>query len=463
MKIDNIKLYKLKSLVLIAVFVCFFSCKDFLEIDPPVTEVTEELVFDDDNSAESTIRGLYARFINSHSLATGREGSVTYLLALSGDNLNYLGIDDELEGVFNADILSDSRRIETIWTNAFETIFYANSILDGLQDAPNVSDGVKGQLQGEALFMRAFCNFYMVNLFGPIPLVQTVNVETNRNISRSEPSLIYESIISDLLQSEELLADDFSFGAGERLRPNKAAPQSLLARAYLYTEEWSSAIEKASLVIDHPDFQLEADPTSVFLANSSESIFQMIDFRGTVGEALTFPVTSASNLNHELRPDLLNLFEPEDLRLQWVDTIDISGTDYIFPFKYRNADSGMPGVEYSTLLRLAEVYLIRAEAYARSNNVANAISDLNVIRNRAGLPNSSSSNQSEVIDEIEVQRRLELFAEWGHRWLDLKRTNRLSVVVGPIKADWTSEDALYPVPLDELELNQNLGSQNPGY
>jgi len=118
------------------------------------------------------------------------------------------------------------------------------------------------------------------------------------------------------------------------------------------------------------------------------------------------------------------------------------------------------------VLRLAEQYLIRSEARAMQNNIAGAISDLDIIRQRAGLNLLADLNptieQAELLDEIFLQRRKELFAEWGHRWLDLKRSDRTSEALEDENPYWEDTDLLYPIPETERIKNPNL-TQNEGY
>ena len=114
------------------------------------------------------------------------------------------------------------------------------------------------------------------------------------------------------------------------------------------------------------------------------------------------------------------------------------------------------------VMRLAEQYLIRAEARAQQGNISGGLSDLNVIRNRANLIDISGVSQNELLKDIIQEKRIELFTEWGHRWLDLKRTNNTDAILSPIKPNWNSEDKLYPIPLRELDSNPNL-NQNSGY
>lgn len=124
--------------------------------------------------------------------------------------------------------------------------------------------------------------------------------------------------------------------------------------------------------------------------------------------------------------------------------------------------------EYLMLFRLGEQYLIRAEARAHQGNVGEAQNDLNAIRNRAGLPNTTASDTSSLYVAILRERQVELFSELGQRWLDLKRTGKVDEVmqvVTPLKANganWQSYQQWYPVPYSDIQKNTNL-RQNDGY
>jgi hypothetical protein len=118
------------------------------------------------------------------------------------------------------------------------------------------------------------------------------------------------------------------------------------------------------------------------------------------------------------------------------------------------------------VLRLGELFLIRAEARAQQNNLQSALSDLNVIRKRAGLPNVNVNGKDSLLLSILHERQVELFAEWGHRWFDLKRTgniDRIMNLVTPQKGGiWKTTSRLFPLPEGDIEKNNNL-NQNPGY
>jgi len=112
---------------------------------------------------------------------------------------------------------------------------------------------------------------------------------------------------------------------------------------------------------------------------------------------------------------------------------------------------------------LAEQYLIRAEARTNLGNINGAQEDLNIIRNRAGLDNTTASTPSELLIAILKERYVELFTEHGHRWFDLKRMGFADDILSPIKEHWQTTDILLPIPETELQMNSNLKPQNSGY
>jgi len=142
------------------------------------------------------------------------------------------------------------------------------------------------------------------------------------------------------------------------------------------------------------------------------------------------------------------------------------GVAYNFPTKYRVIDYNAPVTEYSVVLRLAEQYLIRAEARVQQGRLAEGRDDINAIRKRAGLGVTPESTKDGLLSAILQERRVELFTEFGHRWIDLKRTGQINQqmqIAAPFKGiTWNSNDQLYPVPQFDITRNPNL-SQNTGY
>jgi hypothetical protein len=213
----------------------------------------------------------------------------------------------------------------------------------------------------------------------------------------------------------------------------------------------------------------------VFQPNNPEAILQwrlntsLSPFNANYEGLLFVPYDNTSPALFYLSPQLLSSFEENDQRkASWIDSTDFSGNKYYYPHKYKVGPAqqapNVAATEYYNVLRLGEQYLIRAEARAKTNlNLTGAIDDINAIRGRAGLlPLPQTLDQDEVLAAVAQERRIEFFAEWGHRWLDLKRTGKADVVLKPIKSQWQSFQQLYPIPVTEIRLDPNL-TQNPGY
>jgi hypothetical protein len=377
------------------------------------------------------------------------------------------------------------------WAPLYNYIFKCNAAIEGLTKTGTLTPSVKQQLIGEAKFLRGFFYFYLVNLFGDVPLVLGTDPQVNTLLARSLKTKVYEQIIADLTDAESLLSDAYLSETllnitNERVRPTKWAARAMLARVYLYTGDYAKAGAKSTTVISNSSlFGPLPSLADAFLKNSLEAIWQIqptaINFN--TQEAQTLVLSSPANgPTTSTRPvylsnTLLNSFEVGDQRVvngNWADSKIIGATTYRFSYKYKINSS--PGVtdaasmtEYFMVLRLAEQYLIRAEARAQQGNIAGAQSDLNAIRNRAGLPNTTANDQASLLTAILNERRHELFSEWGHRWFDLKRTGKIDevmTIVTPIKSNgatqWQSYQQLYPLPLTELQRAPNL-RQNPGY
>jgi hypothetical protein len=362
------------------------------------------------------------------------------------------------------------------WVGIYFNIYQANAAIEGLAASPKLPVATKIRLTAEAKFLRAFSHFYLLNYYGDIPLVLTSSYETNSLIARTPLVQVYQQMVADLKEAQNGLPSDYSASLDEKTRANSWAAAAMLARAYLYQEKWDSAEAQSTAVINSGMYSLVSNLDSAFLKNNSESILQLQQNFMGYGSASTpegfqfIPVDSISSPNYFITPELLNDFEPGDLRrTHWVNSTNLNDgnsiTTYYYPYKYKVRLTTVDNImEYPVLLRLAEQYLIRAEARAEQNvNLSGAISDLNVIRNRAGLPSLDNSlTQTQVLAAIAHERRIEFFAELGHRWFDLKRTNQADAVLAPIKPTWKPTAVLYPIPFTEMQTDPNL-RQNPGY
>lgn len=422
------------------------GCDDFIEIAPPRTELVRQSVFIEDATAEAAVVDIYNAL--KTGFASGTNEGVTALAGLSSDELLLIPNESQpYQEFYNNQLLANNFILNSQWNYFYSTIYHANAAIEGISFS---GEGLskREQLLGEVKFVRAFCYFFLINLWGDVPLATTADYEKNNTLSRAPISDVYELIVTDLLEAQKLLANDYDYSDGERTRVNKGVATALLARVYLYRENWSGAEIEASKLINNSElYSLESDLNLVFRTSSSEAIFQLWNDRYPP-ERLTFRISSIYNGPRfcSLRESLFNSFESNDLRyINWVTSLDVSGTIYYGAVKYKSAVS-YPSEDYSTVFRLAEQYLIRAEARAHQNNLVEAAEDINVIRTRAELPNTSASTQTELLEAIMEERYHELFSEWGHRWFDLKRTGKANEILAPVKSWWNNEDVLYPIP-----------------
>jgi len=451
----------------ICIFLLVIGCKKFITVDPPKTQIVLASVFTSDASAKSAMDGIYGQMMSVTGFANGSSVSISALCGLSADEFsNFSATFSQANFQTNSLDASNSILLNAFWQPAYQYIYYSNAVIEGLNNATDVSVGMKQELKGEAKFIRAFCNFYLVNLFGDIPLPLSTDYRTNAVLPRKPKQEVYLQIIADLKEAQDVLVNDYSFSNGERVRPNKWAATALLARVYLYTGDWINAETQSSSIINNTaNYSLVQDLNKVFYKNSQEAIWQLMPVipGNNTNEGINFILNSIPN-NIAIGPQLINAFETGDLRKDnWMGSISVNGNIFYYPYKYKIKATGQPLSEYSMVLRLSEQYLIRAEARAQLNNIAGAKSDLNAIRSRSGLQNTMTNDKSTLLQSIVQERRIELFSEWGHRWLDLKRTNTADSVLSPIKfPNWQATDYLYPIPQTELNNNSRL-VQNPGY
>ncbi|NII28485.1 RagB/SusD family nutrient uptake outer membrane protein [Pseudoflavitalea sp. X16] len=444
------------------------GCNKLVEIDPPLNEMSSERVFKSDNTAKSTLSGLYSLLSQSQAQVI----QLTLFPALGSDELELLPASVTYEDVRNNTMQATSSNASGFFNDLYASVYRANSIIEGLQKYTGTSAAVKKQLTGEAKFIRAYCYFYLVNLFGKVPLVLETDVTKTAYLPRTSVDSVYDQIIKDLTDAKDSLPADYSASSGNRTNANKYAATALLARAYLYTGNYTAAESNATEVINATSLYslipAASMGTGVFIKNSAEAILQFMPYLNATNsytaEGATFVTTTSQ---YSLRTTYVNAFEAGDLRrLKWINEVTLNGVVNYQPYKYKyrtNALAVAAGVtEYPMVLRLAEQYLIRAEARANTDNSTGALADLKVIRNRAGLAESTTTDKAALLLEIEKERQTELFCELGHRWFDLKRTGRSDAVIGAIKTTWNSTDALYPIPQTARDANPNL-SQNDGY
>jgi starch-binding outer membrane protein, SusD/RagB family len=473
-----------KSVILFLILGCI-SCTKFVEIEPPRTQLVTASVFSNNTTATSALTSIYSQMVNN-----SESFNMSLSCGLLSDELTNYSNDPYRHQLYtNAMTSIGTNNVYGCWTNAYSYIYQANAVIEGVQNNNNITPVIGRQLIGEAKFIRAFWLFYITNSFGNAPLVTTTDYNINGTLARSSKTQVYNQIIADLKDAENLLSTNFVDATdttitSDRSRPNKWAAAALLARAYLYTgNNWDSAEVQSTLVIQNTSlFDLVSNPDSVFLANSSEAIWQLaIPLPAPIGtntpdgyNYILLGAPSYANADVIISTQLLGSFEPGDKRkTDWIgsfiDNSTVPNTTYYFPYKYKVWQSDTIS-EYVMVFRLAEQYLIRAEARANEGNTTGALSDLNTVRTRAGLPTySGATDPTSLSAAILHERQVELFTEWGHRWFDLNRTGNITGVMSSPGnvcqfkgGSWNANWQLFPIPLNELKVDHNL-SQNPGY
>lgn len=442
------------------------GCKKLVTVDQPTNQLLTSAVFQNDNTAKLAVTGMYNNMANG-SLQANRYYT-TIIPAMTADEL-YFYTNTTLDQYRYNSILATDNSNYQIWQESYQTIYYANAIIEGTQASAGMTESYKNTAIGEARFIRAWLHFNLLNFYGDVPLITTTNVSETALAPRTATATVYEQIIADLKDAQTLL-DTANLKSTNKTRANKWAATALLARVYLFTGDWANAEAQATAVINNTglySLYSTAEMNTVFQANSKEAIWQLIHQQSTAGYTYLgsqlLPGTSTSP-KFVLTNQLLNAFEAGDKRkANWTNTINVSTTTYYYPNKYKQYTTATTNIEYLMELRVAEQYLIRAEARARQEKTGDAQYDLNAIRNRAGLANTTATTKDDLLTAIMKERQVELFTEMGHRWFDLKRTNTIDAVMNAAKpGTWASNAAKYPIPQTARNSNVNLG-QNEGY
>ena len=470
MKLLRIKYIAVYIILLTLILKYSSACRKFVQVPAPPTELTTVQAFGDDKTATSSVAGIYIVMMGSLTPYFAN-GGITLYTGLSADELypTRTTISDDLQFYNNAvSATTNNTNTNNLWANAYTSIYYINASIEGLTASTGLTPSTKSQLLGEVKFLRAFFYFNMVNLYGPVPLVTTIDFSTNGTLARTSTDSIYAQIESDLQASQSLLSA--AYPSTGRVRPNQYTAMALLSRVYLYDQKWDSADVYATKVINSGLYSLNHSLPNVFDQTSNEAIWELFPVVTRIGALepyLFIPSHPTSVPNYPISPFLLNSFEPGDQRRSaWIDSNTISGVTYNYPYKYntRTYAAGVIPTEYYTVLRLSELYLIRSEARLNETaaNLSGAITDLDSVRNRAGLPNTTAADPTTLSAAILHERQTELFCEWGHRWFDLKRTGTINTVLGAEKTGWQSTSAVFPIPFTQIQANPFL-VQNPGY
>lgn len=439
------------------------ACESFIEVDVPQSQLTTPAVFENSNTARAAMSDIYAR-LREEGMVAGTINGLSNLMSNYSDEMQYTGSSIEIMQFNNHTILPTNGWLSKLWETTYSEIYATNLLLERLQKSEALTETEKSLLSGEALFLRAYLHFYLVNLFGNVPYITTSNYLANAIVTKTPQEQVWLNILNDLTKAESLLPTEYF--SQEKVHVNKAVATAFLARIYLYRKDWTNAVDKSTAVINNPAYIWVNDPSQEFLRQSTATIWAL--HPGSPGlntkDARTFIFSSGPPSKASLSNAFVAAFEPGDLRrINWIRTVSNNNNSWYSSYKYKKPLGTTTSEEYTILFRLAEQYLIRAEANAHLSNLSDAQVDLNKIRNRAGLSNTTANTVAALLDAIAKERHFEFFTEQGHRWFDLKRTNKAAEVLGPIKSNWKDTQLVLPLPQSELLLNSNLLPQNQGY
>ncbi len=478
-------IYQLFTIVFIALLgFSFSSCRKFLEIGSPKTEIGTGEVFNSNAVATSALLSIYGDM--NASASSSFSVKLSSLLGQAADELQTVERAPQ-SNYFTNSLLSTTQN-DDFWSPCYKQIYYANLAIENLRAATNITPEVKKQLLGEAIFIRAFMHFYLVNLFGDVPYITATDYKETNNVVRMPTAKVYELIVQDLKLAKSYLKDNFPdpnntipTSGQERIRANKSAAGALLAKTYLNLHDWSNAKLEADSIIASPNYELLPNIDQVFLKNSRETIWALQSSNVSnpntfeAGKYVLIGAPSFFGQAVSLTTDFYNnAFEANDKRKSnWVGTYTstVPAGIWYYPYKYKASGTSGASLEYAIVFRLAEIYLIRAEALAELDQGSSAVTDLNKIRKRAratdgALPDYPGNiAKTDLLNAILKERRVELFAECGHRWIDLKRAGLADGILSVVKGvNWQTFDLLFPIPSDQLTFDPNMkGQQNPGY
>lgn len=457
------KIFNKLFFILVLLSLGFAQCSKKLEIEPEQSvDATNALRTAGD--VESAAIGAYS-ILGKGSLY-GNNLLMLPELIVADDNLDWYGTFKGYADIYNAETDKFNPEAERTWAGAYNAINVANSILGSLNVVTDADD--KHRLEGEALFIRGLMYFELLRLYSnpdvskngglgvPLILTPTTNEEqASQKKGRDPISAVYTSLLADLKKAVTLLPTDNNPG-----RATAWAAKAVLARVHLQRGEYSDALQYANDIIENGPFSLNSGVTAVFYnKNTPESIFEIQQndqntaFNSNDGLTTFYGNWPNGVGRADIEPsyDFLDSYDPDDKRM--LELFDFGAATSPFPDglytkKWKELGQNIP------VIRLAEMYLIRAEANQRLSSAVGATpgEDIAVIRDRAGLPGISNPTLAAILQE----RRFELAYE-GFRSHDYKRLRGADAAL-----PWNADRYVLPIPERE-RLANDLLVQNVGY
>ena len=445
---------KKKFIYLIALGFVLTSCGKLFDVSPTAS-ISSTTAISDKSGVVHALAGTY----NSLQ-AVGLYGRNFVIVSdLLADNLTWTGTSQDYGQIESKPIPADNSIVDGFWAASYDGINRANNIINVIPSLGDLSENESNQYMGEALYLRALLYYNLTVHFGGVPLKILPTLDLNSiDAPRNSQSEVLTQVITDLEAAKTKLSVNKVAG-----RANSYSASALLAKAYLTKYHLDNdplnvqhAIGEASHVISEGGYSLEPAFGGLYstATSSTESVFEIVYDLQNFNRLAQYYYTRNLLGRYEVAPTsgFIQSFEAGDQRLAASVGYDDKNLPYCI--KYNDVSGGTDRVYVS---RLADVILVRAEALVYSGGDISLIqSDINLIRNRAGLANTAASTLEDLKMAIENERRHEFPFE-GHRWIDLVRTGRATAVLG-IDAKYT----LLPIPLSEIQTNKEM-KQNPGY
>lgn len=451
---------------ILSVALLFGSCSEEL-IQEPITEKVSEKFYNNEKEIEEAVNAVYATLQFKSNFNTGIPaiGEIPAEDAYDATPANDGGVYGQLDD-FNA--IPQNGLIGNTWRDAYKGIQRANIVINRIAKIPFKKEATKNARIGEVKFIRALYYFYLVRIFGDVPLVieEVKNPQDFFNQTRTPKAEVYNQIKKDL---NDAIAKLPNRNEKNKNRIVKTAAQTLLAKVALtlndYTEAKTQLLDVVnsrihSLIDTEKVFAIdnELNKEIIFAVQYSSGVnsnsegsdaYRMFNPTGRVEGSLR-----GAKGHGVLKEDFYNLYTTADNRKDVYVGILGSGEAYnnkIAPPTTTIGDAGSDWV----VLRYADVILMLAEIENYEKNQTQALIYLNKIRERAGLSDFTNTNEDAVFNEIDLQRRLELVWE-GHRWFDLIRQGRTESVLGITDKN----KLLMPIPASQAVMGL---AQNPGY
>ncbi|WP_420320120.1 RagB/SusD family nutrient uptake outer membrane protein [Flagellimonas sp.] len=459
------------------VFLGLFSCEDELDI-VPITEKASNNFYSNEQELESAIAGVYAQLQDGglyelDLIGVGEiSGEDSFEEIAANDGGRFGQLDDFSTNAGN-DLVGD------IWRESYKGIQRANTVLNRITDIEYESTSAKTNRIGEMKFIRALLYFNLVRLYGDVPLVITETESPFDFFGQGRTPLaeVYNQIETDLNEAIQDLPVAKSPG-----KPARGAAQALLGDVMLTQGNFGGALTNFAAVVNSSEYALAPSTSEIFgVANegNSEILFEvqfasgfLVDGKkegSSAGSQFRPSGTTASAKGHNLPTQaFIDSFEAGDTRLNDYVGVDPGANPFYFSTKYEISPTGADdGGSDHLIIRYADVILKYAESLNEGNQTTDAITQLNLVRSRAGLAATTAVSQSEVRAAIRQERRFELIGE-GHRWFDLKRYGTAVSVMNAFFSNSGSNVTInenklvLPIPQSQLDTDASI-TQNPGY